>query len=783
MSRRDSFFRVRVYGLVQGVGFRPFILKYCRDKGIKGLVRNTGSSACIYLDTDENTAGALVRRLSCIKDKDSEIPCARISEIKTDRISREKFEENVDITKDFYIEKSTGGDERIRFLPPDIGICEDCRRELLDPSDRRYRHPFISCVSCGPRFSIMEDVPYDRENTTMKEFALCDECAVEYTAPGKRRHAQTIACNKCGPGLTAYISGKDGEAVTAAVGDEALRLASRYISEGKTVAVKNTGGYHFAFDAVAEGAAGKLRAYKNRENKPFAVMFSDVDDVRRYCEVSETEEGLLRSLQRPIVLLKKNHINELARGVCDESSKIGAMLPCDGIQVLLLENRIPLVMTSANRHGQPMVSEDEDALLFLKEGACDLVLANDRKIVNALDDPVCQVISINDEEVVQVLRRARGFVPEPVITGRSFKKDIFAAGGDMKAVFAFARDDHVILSGHFGDLSDDSACQGRSKAVKIFEKMLQMKIDRYAADSHPKYRSISEIKGRNPETIQHHYAHLLSVAAEHGLSERLIGAAFDGTGYGDDGTVWGGEFFVFDTGKTGGYKRTGHISALKMTGGDSIAVDAEKSAMCFVYEAISRGLITEEENPFYGRKYEITASALQNNINVHISSSAGRFFDACAALLGICTENTYEGECPEKLQAEAEKAADRWAGSGVPGLKADIIKKEDMYIADTVKLFADLVRQKSLFCDKNMPAYGIHLAVADAIVRMLTLAGETEDVKKAVLSGGTFANSLLLSMVIPPLKKKGFEVYINEKVPPGDGGLALGQVYGVSREK
>ncbi|MBO4374419.1 MAG: carbamoyltransferase HypF [Lachnospiraceae bacterium] len=783
MEQESSYYRLTVYGLVQGVGFRPFVLEFCRKLGIKGSVKNAGASAGIYVHTDKETAGALIRRLSCIKGNDPELCGARVDDVDVCEISKEDFEKEADPGKEFCIEKSGGGSERIRFIPPDMGICEDCRREMLDPSNRRYGHPFISCVSCGPRFSIMEDIPYDRENTSMKEFALCDECAAEYRSSGKRRHAQTVACNKCGPKLKAFIMGKDGKVIRAASGNEALKLTIDYIRDGRTAAVKNTGGYHFVFDALRQGASYRLREYKKRESKPFAVMFSEIGDIREYCHVSETEEKLLSSPERPIVLLKKNSKMKLAEGICDHSSRIGAMLPCDGIQILLLEDGIPLVMTSANRHGQPMESRDEEAVLFLKEGACDIVLANDRRIINPLDDAVCQVIETGYRQIVQVLRRARGQVPAPVTIGRKAEADIFAAGGDLKAVFSYARDDMAFPGGHFGDLMDTGSRKSRSLAAKTLERMLGLKPEVFAADRHPGYYSLQEIIQKDPLKVQHHYAHLLSVAAEHGLSGKFLGVSFDGTGYGDDGTVWGGEFLVLDPDDTGGYRRAGHFLDVRLLGGDSIAYDAEKAAMCYVYEAISRGLIEQEENPFRGEKCEAVFNAVSCGINIHRSSSAGRFFDACTALLGICKTNTYEGECPERLQARAEEAADRSGKPDDTGMCAPIIKESNMYIADTVDLFAQLIRLCGPDSDEGMIALRIHSAVADIVIRCLDMIGKETGIKRVLLGGGVFANALLIQMIMPALHEKGYEVYMNEKVPPGDGGLALGQIYAACEEK
>ncbi|MBR5377249.1 MAG: carbamoyltransferase HypF, partial [Lachnospiraceae bacterium] len=455
------------------------------------------------------------------------------------------------------------------------------------------------------------------------------------------------------------------------------------------------------------------------------------------------------------------------------------MLPCDGIQALLLEDGNPLVMTSANRGGQPITGDDTEALALLREGACDIVLANDRMIINPLDDPIYRVTEIKGKSIVQILRRARGLVPDPVTIKRKTKDDVFAAGGDMKASFAYARDDQVFFGGHFGDLSEEEARRRRAQAEKRLEYLLDLRPGLYAADRHPGYFSLREMKDKGPELIQHHRAHLLSVAAEHGLSGKLVGASFDGTGYGDDGNIWGGEFLILDTGIQGGCKRAGHLMSVRLTGGDTIAYDAEKAAMCFAYEALSRGLLLEQEEPFSGEKYGIIKKALQNDINVHLSSSAGRFFDACTAMLGICMTNSYEGECPARLQAKAEEISEDGIRESSTGLKAFIVNEGEMQVVDTVRLFSDLAGMKKNGTDIRMLAYDLHLAISDAIVRCIVRAGNEAGTKKALLGGGTFANSLLIKMILPALEEKGFEVFVNEKVPPGDGGLALGQIYAV----
>ncbi len=781
MTGDVGYFRIRVYGLVQGVGFRPYIFELCSSMHLEGCVKNTGAMACIYVCGDEKKIGGLCSRLSCIKGNYIFLPGARIDIIEKEEITEEDFDRECDRKKRFYIAKSSEESDRIRFIPEDMGICQKCKKELSDPSDRRYRHPFISCVSCGPRFSIMEGLPYDRENTSMKDFPLCKSCSEEYQSKGRRRHAQTIACLDCGPWVQAYIRGKDGKTVKAACADEAVRLTEKYIREGKVAAVKNVGGYHFVFDALNAKAAEKVRIYKKRENKPFAVMFRDISSVEEYCLLSEKERQLLDSPARPIVLLQKKEGRQLAENICPKSSCIGAMLACDGIQVLLLQSGLPLVMTSANRGGEPIESSDERALMFLDEGAVDIVLLNDRRIINALDDSIYKVTDTGDRQLIQTIRRARGIVPGPITISKKLKEDSFAAGGDLKASFAYGRDDKVYLSGHFGDLEDERAVKKWREGRKSFEKLFDLKPVRSAADKHPAYISAKETGEDGTLYIQHHYAHILSVAAECHLSGKVLGAAFDGTGYGDDGTIWGGEFLYCDLEDPGKYRRLGHLIPVCFVGGDSIASDAEKAAMCFALEAERRDLLDALENPFAGSdKYKILSKALGSGINNHLSSSAGRLFDAASAIIGICRKNTYEGECPQLLQAEAEKEYKKNPKKRKGELKVPVLKKDGVFVADTVCLMAELMKMKKSGLEEGAMALEFHFAIADMIREMFELISRQTNERKVALGGGTFANSLLVKMLFASLEKKGFEVYINEKVPSGDGGLALGQIFALT---
>ena len=824
-----------VYGLVQGVGFRPYVSELCKELNITGTVKNAGGVVIILASGAEASLASLRANLESLNGKNSALPGARVDLIEEERVGSEGEEFG-----EMRIVESDAFDEDIRFLPPDIATCPRCEKELLDPSNRRYRYPFISCFSCGPRYTIMDAVPYDREHTTMKAFPLCEECELDYEEYGNPRHyAQTIACEKCGPklmtyeldpaGLTAHdetdelISSNCGVKKTAE-GDVAFARAVEVLKSGGVVAVKDIGGYHLAFDPYNEETAQRLRTLKHRERKPFAVMFPDMDSVREVCEVNEKEEELLTSDARPIVLLRKRDLivqnespddtsaggsecgtgemrREFAPGVCGASDNIGAMLPCNPLQILLLKECGPLVMTSANRGGEPMIIDDDKMCEMLKSphrrisnvendgenniGAIyesegiDLVLANDREILHGLDDSVCQVFG----DKVQFIRRARGYVPTPIILKQELSEETYAAGGDLKSVFAFGKKRFAYLSGHYGDLEEYSAFLAMKNGVQHFKDLFGFDPKRVVCDLHPGYVSskygkevaqcrLTDARGdaQSLHAVQHHHAHVASVMAEHGLEGKVLGVAFDGTGYGTDGTIWGGEFLLCETARdneSGKYnhrmERIGHLKSVEMTGGDAMAKNSDIPAACYLYEA--------------GEKYgdAVVQSALWNHINTVKNSSAGRLFDAVAAVLDLCHENSYEGECPNVLQTAAELFAK--TAVGTQSLVLHIQEEDGKIILDSARFVADIYHKKQSGVSAEQLAYEFHVALAESVANTIAALCETYKVDQVALSGGTFYNRLLLGEVFKRLEKTDIEIYINEQVPSGDGGLALGQLF------
>lgn len=677
-------------GIVQGIGFRPTALRLAARSGLKGQVKNSGGSVEIIINGSKEALDDFVRRL---------IGLFEIKYYKREPAPDRDFDGFKIAASDF--------DRQTPFITPDLAVCPDCERELADSADRRFMHPFISCVNCGPRYTIISRLPYDRENTAMSSFAMCESCAKEYANSNDRRcHAQTIACRQCGPKLNMSI-------------DSAVHI----IKNGGILAVKDTGGYHLACRADLPEAAKKIREFKGREAKPFAVMFKSIDEIHRYCRVNEQQKKLLLSPARPIVLLKK--IKDFDPSVCGKSEYTGAFLPCSPVQILLLNKISPLVMTSANISGEPIITSNDE---IKKLGVP--VLSHDRDILTPVDDSVISVIN----NKASFIRRARGYVPLAIDIGISAPCDTFAAGGDLKAVFGFHRGRYVFLSQHFGDLESRAAFDCYRENIDSFAALHGFHAEKTACDMHPGYYSAGVYK--NSIKIQHHYAHIASVIAEHHLSGEVLGFAFDGTGYGSDGAVWGGEVIYFDG---SGFSRPEHLKYTKMPASDEISKNAELALECYL------------------GTNELLNSAIKAGVNTVNSSSMGRLFDAASALLGVCGRNTYEGECAQKLEALAATAD-----------KAYMLTPA----ADPAQLLCEM--QSAL---KTVPpceiALGFHLTICEIIKNTALKYG----VSRIALSGGVFNNKILTENTIQLLEKNGFSVYTNEKVPCGDGGIALGQLY------
>lgn len=789
---------ITVTGLVQGVGYRPFVAELAEELQIAGQVKNAGGIVQIFAAGEQEALENFIQRLSL-----SAPMGARVEKVAVEWTADEAADKTADrgtaesLEKGFRIADSSLGEEERRLLPADLPVCPECERELLDPANRRYRYPFISCVSCGPRFSIMKRVPYDRETITMESFPMCDACRAEYEKKGdRRRHAQTIACEDCGPYLKLVTCKNTGTEENTradapqilATGEDALQQAIKALKEGSIVAIKDIGGFHFAFLPTISQPSIRLRAFKNRENKPFAVMFPDVDTAREYCEILPEEEKLLLAPERPIVLLeKKKQASSFAPEVCGMSDRMGVLLPCNPLQILILRKTGPLVMTSGNRGGEPIIIRDQDMASLLEQGCPDLMLTHEREIVTPLEDSIYQVVRLSEEGRIirQILRRGRGIVPEPVIMGRSLLEESFCAGGDLKAVFALGQKDAVYLSSHFGDLEDYRALCARKASIAHMEELLHISPKNAACDLHPAYLSGQEIQGEKIRRIQHHHAHAASVMAEHGLTGPVLGVTFDGTGYGTDGSVWGSEFLLCEKDH---FRRLGCFAPVQLPGQDAGAKDAFSVLWEYLLEAEKRGLLKDKDwrekllkgrNPETvpgtakgrGQEMQLREEAMKAGIGTVISSSMGRLFDGVSALLGICTYNSYEGECAIALEQVARNCREPYP------LESVIEKKDGKYVADSVQLIADIYRGWKSGVPKEQLALGFHQAVAEATARICSRIMKDTGVKEIALSGGTFCNRILMRKTILVLEELGADVYWNEQVPCGDGGLALGQMY------
>lgn len=704
-----------ICGLVQGIGFRPSVKRAALRYGIHGTVKNIGGA--VEVTAQGNTGNLIAFRAEIEK-----ISGAVITDFIKETIDAPEF-------RDFRIIESAGNCDASPLLTPDVATCGECIAEFYDTNNRRYRHPFISCTKCGPRYSIIRSVPYDRENITMSEFDMCEDCKKEYEDISDRRaHAQTIACNSCGPKLSYTV---DGDPL-----DEAVKT----LKNGGVAAIKDIGGYHLACSAFKADAAKHLREIKQRETKPFAVMFHDIAAVREYAAVSDKEETLLKSSARPIVLLAKK--KELAPGVCDKSGSIGAFLPCNPVQDYLTKQCGALVMTSANLSGAPIIADDKKIKRLYKKTGGFEILSHNRRIENPSDDSVCRVICGR----IQIIRRARGFVPLPINIGGN--SEILAAGGDLKAAFCYTSNGRAYMSRYFGDLENADIYAEWKSEIKKLGNLLNIKDYTFIRDKHPLYYSAVYNDGI---TLEHHFAHMASVMAEHHIENNALGFIFDGTGYGSDGCVWGGEVVSYN----GGFTREASLEYTELLGGDEAAKSPELTLDCFL---IAAGIEPRGENR------EIVQSAVKNHISTVKSSSMGRLFDAVSALLGISRYNSYEGESAIMLELAAKKAETAYP--------LELPLHNGKWLSS--ELIRSIYTAMENGADKNALALGFHMAVINAVCDF----AKTKNMKtNIILSGGVFQNELLTELCYKILTSEGYRVYINEQVPCNDGGIALGQAW------
>ena len=753
---------IEVEGLVQGIGFRPFVHNLATRLDLKGSVRNHTSGVSIDVEGERSALDAFLTELSL-----SPPPLAVIERMRLERAATAAHSA-------FLIEPSalTNAGDAAR-VAPDIATCDDCVRELLDPSDRRYRYPFLSCSHCGPRLTISLGAPYDRHRTTMRAFVMCAACRREYEDPRDRRfHAQTIACVACGPLVTLQSSDGDASCLT---GDAAIQAAVRYLLDGAVVAVKGLGGFHLACDATSAKAVEQLRARKRREAKPLAVMVRDVDEARSLCELTDEESALLAGSRRPIVLSKKRaaHLSgRIADAVAPGNPNVGVMLPYTPVHHLLLADAgRPLVMTSGNASDEPIAYRDADALTRLASVA-DAFLLNDREIATRCDDTVMRVSAGRPS----VIRRSRGFAPSPLPLPLVAPAPTLGVGGHLKNTFCVTKGGSAYLSHHIGDLHNLDAYRALDEGIDHYTALFDAQPELIAHDLHPDYLStqiaerLSADQAVERVTVQHHHAHVLSCLAEHGVTEPVIGVAFDGTGMGIDGAIWGGELLL-----VGGacFDRLAHLSYVPLPGGDATARHPWRSAVAHLYAAYD-GELSRAPHVFLEQldqgQLGLVIQTLTRPALSPATSSMGRLFDAVAALLGVRLSAQFEAQAAMELEVIAGAQVE-------PSFAVDIVEQPDKWTIDSGSFIRGVVDAIAAGRSRGEIAAMFHAAVCDATTDVVTRIARRTGVRRAALTGGTFQNVLLETGLTNRLSRAGFDVLLHRRVPCNDGGLSLGQAY------
>jgi hydrogenase maturation protein HypF len=745
---------VAIEGIVQGVGFRPFVYRLARRHGLGGSVKNGLGGVLIEVEGDPD------RIARFLDDVVQDAPAAARPRHLTVAWSEPRFD-----TAGFRIDVSSHQGEPALFPAPDLATCAACLLELQNPGDRRHGYPFLNCTACGPRFTIIRGLPYDRERTSMAGFTMCAACRAEYEDPENRRfHAEPTACPDCGPRLT--LLDADGRTV----GADPLRDAGAVLRAGGILAVKGLGGYHLACDAADAAAVAALRRRKGRETKPLAVMVADLDAARALCRVSGAEADLLTSPARPIVLLARRAGGgraALADLIAPRLGELGLLLPYTPLhQRLLGAAGGPLVMTSGNRSDEPIARDDRDALARLR-GIADRFLVHDRPIPVRCDDSIARVARGGPT----LIRRARGYVPLAVALPCEAPRPVLAVGGELKSAFALVRGRDAFLSQHLGDLADERAWRAWVDAVAHFQRLLGLAPGIVAHDLHPGYRSTAyarSLEGVERIAVQHHHAHIASCLADNGLDARVIGVAWDGTGYGADGHVWGGEFLVADL---AGYERAGHLLEVPLPGGDAAIREPWRMAAVFLREAFGEAMADLDLD--FARRldrsaWRVLTRAIDHGLNAPPTSSAGRLFDAVASLLGLRDTADFEAQAAMELEALAEREADRL-------YPVDIAAAGERFVVRTPDAIRGVVEDLLAGTAPARIAARFHATLAEVIVRGCVRLRERCGLGRVALSGGVFQNVRLLEAAVARLEEAGFEVFTHRQVPPNDGGLALGQ--------
>lgn len=744
-----------VLGTVQGVGFRPFIYRLAGKWNVTGTIRNSDQGVVIEVEGKESSVRCFIDTL-----RTSPPPLARITSL------HQQQHNSIKGFKEFTILESTSVQESRTLIPADIALCRDCLEDILDLENRRFSYPFTNCTNCGPRFTIVETLPYDRPGTSMKSFPLCSQCRMEYEDPGNRRfHAQPNACAECGPELSYHDA--DGKKLETS---SPLEEVARSLKQGRIVAMRGLGGFHLVVDADSEEAVIRLRRRKGRKSKPLAVMAASVDEVNRFCVMDNTAADLLLGAEHPIVLLPRKE-SSLAEVLTPGIGEIGVMLPYTPLhQLLFLQPDCPqtLVMTSGNRSGAPIFTANRAAVAGLR-GIADCFLLHNREILTRVDDSVARLNSRG----VQLLRRARGYVPAATALQQGVPS-VLACGGGLKSTFCLTRGSEAFLSQHIGDLFNLESLDFYRESIYHFERLLQVEPEAVVCDLHPDYLSSHYAKVLNLPLykVQHHHAHAAAVLVEHGIEDRVLALILDGTGLGDDNSSWGGEVLLADCRD---YKRVGSFASMLLPGGDAAAEEPWRMGMSLLFNLGRNEFeIQFAEKP----KQRALWQMMEQGFNCPLTTSCGRFFDGIAALLGVCLRADYEGQAAMELESLARRAkGEQDLGKLLENCawKAVTVHLENRLILQQNALVEEVLRQLTDGREAAVIALDFHLCLIRSLFGLLCELAEKTGISQIVLAGGCMQNTLLLEGLFILLEQKNFIVHTGQQIPVNDGGIALGQ--------
>jgi len=751
--------RVVIHGAVQGVGFRPYIYRLATEMGLNGWVINSSQGVFIEVEGDRPGLNSFLLRIE--KEKP---PLSFIRGMEHSFLDPKGYDK-------FEVRESDDSGAKTVMVLPDIATCPDCLAEIFDPDDRRYLYPFTNCTNCGPRYSIIQSLPYDRPNTTMKAFDMCDECLAEYTNPIDRRfHAQPNACPRCGPHVELW----DHAGGVVASHHDAIKKTIEAIRLGEIVAVKGLGGFHLIVDARNNNAVNVLRERKHREEKPLALMYPSIESIKRDCEVSPIEERLLCSPEAPIVLLqRKQGDSEIAGDVAPDNPYIGAMLPYTPLHhILMAELGFPVVATSGNLSDEPICIDEREALERLGNIA-DIFLVHNRPIERHVDDSVVRVMMGRE----LVLRRARGYAPLPIHLNKPLPR-VLAVGAHIKNAIAASIGQEVFISQHIGDLETAEASNAFRNVITSFENLYESSPEIIACDAHPDYTSTRYAReaGLPIITVQHHYAHVIACMAENELEPPVLGVSWDGTGYGLDGTIWGGEFLYIPEAS---FQRTAHLRTFRLPGGDKAVKEPRRTAIGLLYEIFGENVFDMRElNPVLALGIEeknIIREMLYKKINSPVTSSAGRLFDAVASIIGLRQVIRFEGQAAMELEFRIGRfdSDDRYAIE----LKKPDKNPDQPSIVDWEPMIREIIDD----VNRDVPVEFISAKFHNTMVEAIILVAGDVDEKQVVLTGGCFQNKYLTEHSIIRLREEGFRPYWHQRVPPNDGGIALGQAVAAAR--